>query len=809
MRDLRFALRTLRKSPGYAAVAILTLGLAIGANTATYSVVHGVLLRPLPYANPERLVTIWESSPQFPDMSVSYPDLLDWQKSQRSFEAVAGGRGEAYNLTGAGAPERLEGRQVSANLLSLLGVRPILGRNFTSEEDQGDGTHVAILTYGFWQRRFGGNPGIVGQSITLNGHPFTIVGVLPKPFHMVTHFGAVPAGDVLVPLANIDRDMQRRGNHPGLLAFARLRPGVTIEQARADMASIGRALGEQYPQNKSVLPSIAPLHGDAVRDVRPMLLVLMGAVGFVLLIAAANVANLMLARATTRRREMAIRTALGAGRATLIRQLLVEATVVSLLGGVLGVLLALWGVDVVAHIKSDQLPLVGTIEVDRSVLLFSLSVSIGTGILFGLVPAFMASRTNIHESLKEGDARAGASAGHRRLRSLLVVGEVALALVLLVGAGLSIRTVSQLEHLDLGFRAEHLLAGRTIVPAGHYKDPAQLRAFIERVLLNAKAIPGVTSAAITNGVPLAGGSETSFWVEGRGTATNAEVPFAVYYPISPEYFDTMGIRLIAGRGFTNADDQNGRKVVIVDERIATKFFPGGALGKHFAEDDGKPADEIIGVVQHVVHYGPGEPEPAPYQFYLPYRQISDKSFEGRMRSFSIVLRTSGDAGQAARPLADAVAAADPEQPVYEIKTMAQLVDEALVARRFAMTLLGIFALLAVVLATVGLYAVVAYTVSQRTHEIGIRMALGAQSREVARMVVAQALRLVALGLVLGAGGALALTHLMRKMLFGVSASDPATFAAVAALLATVALVASWLPARRASRVDPMVALRGD
>ena len=809
MRDLRFALRTLRKSPGYAAVAILTLGLAIGANTATYSVVHGVLLRQLPYANPERLVTIWESSPQFPDMSVSYPDLLDWQKSQRSFDDIAGARTQAYNLTGVGAPERLEGRQVSASFLPMLGVRPILGRNFTAEEDRGDGAHVALLTWGFWQRRFGGNPGIVGQSMTLNGHPFTVVGVMPRQFYMVTHFGPVPAGDVYVPLANIDKDMQRRGNHPGLLGFAKLKPGVTLEQARADLESMGRALGEQYRQNQSVLPSVASLHGDAVRDVRPMLLVLMGAVGFVLLIAAANVANLMLARATTRRREMAIRTALGAGRWALIRQLLIEATVISVIGGVLGVLLALWGVDVVAQIKSDQLPLVGTIAVDHSVLLFSLGVSVGTGILFGLVPAFMTSRTSVSESLKEGDARAGASASHRRLRSMLVVGEVALALVLLVGAGLSMRTVGQLAHMDLGFRPDHLLLGSVSVPAGHYKDPAQLRAFVERVLQNAKAIPGVTSAAISAGAPLAGGAETSFWVEGRGEPKNEEVPFAVYYPTSPEYLDTMGIRLIAGRAFNNDDDVEGRRVTIIDERIAQKFFPGGAIGKHFADDHGKPTDEIVGVVQHVVHYGPGENEPAPFQFYYPYRQISDQHFEMGMRSFGVVLRTSGDPRRLAKPLADAVAAADPEQPVHDVKTMAQYVDEALVARRFAMTLLGVFALIAVLLATVGLYAVVAYTVSQRTHEIGIRMALGAQSREVAGMVISQALRLVIVGLCLGVSGSLALTHLMRKMLYGVSASDPATFAGVAALLAAVALAASWLPARRASRVDPMIALRGD
>ena len=809
MRDLRFALRTLRKSPGYAAVAILTLALAIGANTATYSVVHGVLLRQLPFANPERLVTLWESSPQFPDMSVSYPDLLDWQKSQRSFEAIAGGRMQEYNLTGAGAPERLDGRQISASFLPIFGVRPILGRNFTPEEDQGDGAPVALLTHGFWQRRYGGNPGIVGQTATLNGHPFTIIGVLPKSFAMVSHFGPVPAGDVYVPLANIDKDMQRRGNHPGLLGFAKLRPGVTIEQARADMESIGRALAEQYRQNGSVLPSIAPLHGDAVRDVRPMLLVLMGAVGFVLLIAAANVANLMLARATTRRREMAIRTALGAGRWTLIRQLLIEATVVSLIGGALGVLIALWGVDVVAHIKSDQLPLVGTIEVDRSVLLFSLGVSVGTGIVFGMVPALLASRTSVHESLKEGDARAGASASHRRLRSMLVVGEVALALVLLVGAGLSMRTVGQLAHMDLGFRPDHLLLGSISVPAGHYKDQAELRSFVERVLQNAKAIPGVTSASIATGAPLAGGAETSFWVEGRGEPKNEEVPFAVVYATSPEYLDTMGIRLVAGRAFTNDDDVNGRNVAIVDERIAQKYFPQGAIGKHFADDHGKPTDEIIGVVQHVVHYGPGENEPAPYQFYFPYRQIPDPKFEMGMRSFGVVLRTSIDPNVVAKPLADAVTAADPEQPVHDVKTMAQYVDEALVARKFAMTLLGIFALIAVLLATVGLYAVVAYTVSQRTHEIGIRMALGAQSREVAGMVIGQALRLVVIGLGLGVGGSLALTHLMRKMLYGVSASDPATFAGVAALLASVALAASWLPARRASRVDPMIALRGD
>jgi putative ABC transport system permease protein len=809
MRDLRFALRTLRKSPGYAAIAIVTLGLAIGANTAIYSVVHGVLLRQLPYRDPARLVTIWESSPAFPDMSVCYLDLLDWRKSQRSFEDIAGARNETYNLIGAGAPEQLEGRQISASLLSVLGVRPVLGRGFLPEEDTGNGTHVALLSYGFWQRRFGSDPGIVGQSINMNGHPFTVVGVLPKSFYPVSHFGAVPAGDVYVPLALIDQAQRRRGNHPGLLGVGKLKPGVTIEQARADLEAIGRALGAEHKQNQGVLPALAVMHDDAVRDVRPMLLVLMGAVGFVLLIAAANVAHLMLARATTRRREMAIRTALGAGRGALIRQLLTEATLVALLGGLCGVLLALWGVDVLTRVNEQRLFLVGRIEVDRNVLLFSLAVSLATGILFGLVPAFGAARTRVHEALKEGDARTGASAGHRRVRSILVIGEVAMALVLLVGAGLSLRTFAELGKVDLGFRADHVLCAQVTAPAGHFKDAASLRAFLERTLANAKALPGVEQAALATGAPIAGSSETSFWVEGHGHADPVDVPFAVYFGASPELFDTLGLQVVAGRRFDDSDRGGAHDVVLIDERAAQRFFPEGAVGKHLASDAGKPGDEIIGVVRHMVHYGPGEPEPAPFQLYWPWRQVKDEHLEAVMRSFCILLRTRGNPETLIRPLAGAVAAADPELPIHDAKTMQRYVDESLLARRFAMTLLSLFALLAVVLASVGLYAVVAYSVSQRTHEIGVRMALGAQPGAVRQMVVRQALTMVAAGIGCGGAGALALTHFMRKLLYGVSASDPLTFAAVAVVLALTALAASWLPARRASRVDPMVALRGD
>jgi predicted permease len=806
-RDLRFALRVLWKSPAYAAVSVLTLALAIGVNTAIFSVVNGVLLRDLPYREPDRLVTIWEKAPQFPEMSISYLDFLDWVKGQRSFEALGALRGESYNLTGAGRPERLQVRMVSASFFPLLGVTPQLGRAFLPEEDRGQGTPVALLTHAFWQRHFAGDPGVVGRTFTLDGRPFTVVGVLPRSLRPVSRWGSFPLGDVYVPLALIPERLRLRGNHPGIFGVGRLAPGVTFEQARTDLEGIGRALGAQYDSNRSVLPALAPMHLDMVERVKPTLLVLMAAVVFVLLIAVANVANLMLARGTTRRKEMAVRAALGAGRWQIARQLLIESTITAVVGGAAGVLLALWGVDVLSSARPDSLPLVADIRIDRSVLAFSLVVSVGTGILFGMAPALQAARASLHDALKDGN-RTTAGRGHRRLRGSLVVTEVALALVLLVGAGLLLRTVVSLQSVDLGFRPDGLLTAGLSLPPGKYDDVARLRAFLGRVSDNVRAIPGVKAASVSAGLPLAGASETSFWIEGRPRPAASEIPFAVYYPVSVGYREAMGITLVAGRWFTEADGPTVARVGIIDDVLARRFFPQGALGKRLTNVNGENPIEIVGVVKHVVHYGVGEREAAPYQLHFPYLQIPEQVFARTLSNVAVVVRAEELAPDALRAgLTSAVANADPDQPIYDVRTMGSYVHESLAGRRFTLFLLGLFAALALVLAATGLYAVMAYTVSQRTPEIGVRMALGAQSGDVQRMMVGQGIRLAGIGLLLGLALGLAVTRAMRGMIVGVAPTDPLTFGAVAGLLAMVALLASWLPARRATRIDPMIALR--
>jgi putative ABC transport system permease protein len=806
LRDLRFAARMLAKSPGYTAVAVLTLALGIGANTAIFSTVHAVLLRPLPYEDPEKLMFLWETTPDFPEMSVSYANFADYDRDQKAFTDLAMFRADSFNLTGAGGePERLAVRMVSPELMPLIGVKPMLGRNFTAEENVTGGPRTAILSYGLWQRRFGGDPEILGKPITLSGDVHTVIGVMAEDFRFFR------PKDLFVPIGLYSNQagFQSRGNHPGIYMIGRLKPGVTPAQANADLTRVGAGIAAQFPKDygKNTHPAAKPLREALVDDLRGHLLLLFGAVAFVLLIAAANVANLMLARALTRSREMAIRASLGSGRLRLIRQLLVESALLSLLGAGLGLVLALWGVDFLASMRPQAIETLGPIAIDGTVLAYTVGIALATGLLFGLVPAVIASKQDLSQVLKEGDHRATAGAGRLRVRNLLVVGEVALALVLLVGAGLAIRGFSRLEGIDPGFVPENLLTMKLSLPP-KYDTADKILAFYRELERRIEALPGVESAATSAGIPFAGASETSFRINDEQTAID-NARFAVYYPVSTGYLEALKTRLLAGRTFNAEDTRTSRKVAIVDRKIA-ELFPGGAVGQRIRFDsDEVPPFEIIGVVEHVAHYGLEGKQPAPYQMYMLYEQIDDKLIASYFRDVDVIVRTQGPPLGLAKAVRAQVSAMDAEQPIYEQTTLEKLIHDSIAERRFTMALLGVFAALALLLAAVGLYAVMSHSVTQRTHEIGVRMALGAQPGEVVSMVLRHGLRLVLVGLVVGLGGALAVTRLLQSQLSGVSPTDPGTFAGVLLVLVAVGLLATYIPARRATRVDPMIALRNE
>ena len=804
--DLRLALRMLRRAPGYALLVVVTLGLAMGAATTIFSVVDGVMLRPLGYREPDRLVSIWEKHPQFPEMSVSYLDFLDWRTSQRSFEGLAAFQLQGLSLSGVERPERLEGRTITANLLPLLGVSPQLGRTFTAEEDLAGAPRVAMISDGLWKRRFGGDPAVLGRPITLSGKPHTIVGVLPPSFRFPFRF-PVPSGDVYVSFARVAENPPERGNHSGF-ALGRLRPGVTFEQARAELEAIGRELGEKYEGNRNVLPALAPLHADVVREHRTILLVLLGAVCFVLLIAIANVANLALARSATRRKEVAVRAALGAGRWRIVRGLLLESLLLSIAGAAVGLLLASWGVDTLRSARAESFPATAMIRLDWRVAAFAATAALVAGVLCALAPALASTRTDIADALRKADARGGGGVAHNRLRGILVVGEVALALVLLTGAGLSIHTVVRILRADPGFRPEGVLTARVFAPPDKYPGGPEVRGFMRRVEERIAAIPGVDSVAMSSGLPLKGSSETAFRLDGVEPVKDTELPFAVYYVTTAGYARTTGLSLLAGRWFDASDSEKGTHVAVIDDVMANRFFPkGDAIGHHIVNYE--PPLEIVGVVRHVAHYGFGVPELAPHQMYYASQQLGDDDFVALMRGVDVTIRSHLAPDAIARAVEAAVAAVDPELPVYDVKPMTTLVEEANRDRRFVMALLVGFAALALLLATLGLYAVLAYLVAQRTHEIGVRMALGARASEVRRMVLGQGMRLAGVGIALGLVGALALGQLMAGMLYQVQPRDPSTLALVSLLLILTAALASYLPSRRATRVDPMIALRSE
>jgi putative ABC transport system permease protein len=801
-QDIRFGFRMLRKRPGFTVVAMLALALGTGANTAIFSVVNGVLLRPLPFQDPDRLVRLSEWSQQVPTMSISYPNFKDWREQNRVFDGIAATQFGSYNLTGEGEAERLQGRNVSWNFFDVLGVRPALGRAFRADEDRAGAPRVCVISDGLWRRRFGADAKVVDRAITLNGESYTVVGVLPAGFSL----GTTTAVFVPIGLQEASQGMSARGSHPGIYAIARMKQGVTFAQAEAGMKSVVARLADAYSKdNAGSGVALTPLREFFVGNIRMSLLVLLGAVGFVLLIACANVANLMLARAASRHREIAVRTALGASRIRVIRQLLTESVILGVAGGTVGLLLAFWGVDVLRRASLGIIPTTADIGLDPTVLVFTLGISLVTSVLFGLAPALQASKPELSEALKEGGRSGAEGSARNRVRSLLVIAEVALSLMLLVGAGLLIRSFMNLRQTDTGFDARHLLTMTLSYPVGP-EEGGKAYTFFRAVEERVQALPGVKAAALSNGVPMLGAASESM-VQIEGAAEDQKLLAVLYLP-THGFLKAMGIRLMRGRFFDERDTRAAPLVAVIDEEFARLYFPGvDPVGKYLAGNPEIPHAEIVGVVAHVKNYGLESPGPVQAQLYRPRDQIPDRFQSMFADRVTVVVRTSGDAAAMAPAVRRAIQEVDPNQPVYNVFTMEQVLSGAVAPRRLSMLLLSLFAAVALVLAAVGIYGVMSYAVAQRTHEFGVRMALGAEGGDVLRMVVRQGMRLTLLGVGAGLACALALTRVMSSLVYGVTATDPVTYGGVALLLAGVALVACLVPAIRATKVDPMVALR--
>ncbi|MGI8995218.1 MAG: ABC transporter permease [Pyrinomonadaceae bacterium] len=801
-QDLRFAVRMLGKRPGFTVAAIIALALGIGANTAIFSVVNSVLLRPLGYKEPERLVTISHSYPKLDLVApVSAPGYVDYRNQTSVFEETAASSNANYNLTDGSDPERVQGRIVTANFFPLLGIAPTLGRTFLAEEDKPGASRVVVLSYGLWQRRFGGDPQIVNRTIRLNNESYTVVGVMPAEFRFGRDELWTPIAFTPEQLAN-----DRRGNEY-LGAMARLKPGVTIEQAQTEIDFIARRIAEAnpdaYPADSGWGVKLKSLNEEIVGDVRPALFVLLGAVGFLLLIACSNVANLMLARAAARGREIAIRTALGASRLRLVRQLLTESLLLAFVGGVAGLLLAVWGVELLVALEPADVPRAREIGIDARVLLFTIGLSLLTGILFGLLPALQASKPGLTGTLKEGGRGSAVGGGIRSARSLLVITQIAVALVLLVGAGLMVRSFSRLLDVNPGFRTENVLTMQVALPATKYREPQQRRAFFQELVERIKALPGTESVGAVSHLPLGGGvTSFTFGIEGRPAPPGVMNPHTDGRVATPDYLPTMQIPLLRGRHFTERDNADARQVAIIDETLARVYFPGeDPVGKRvtFEGTDENPIwREIVGVVGAIRHRGLDAELKA--QLYYPHAQST-------AAGLSVVVRAANDPASLTSAVRGAVRAVDKDQPVYGVRTMDEVLNNSVAQKRFSMFLLAIFASVALVLAAVGIYGVMAYTVSARTNEMGIRIALGARSIDILRLVVGQGMILALAGVGVGLVAALVVTRVMSSLLYGISATDPLTFAAIALLLTGVALLACYVPARRATKVDPMVALR--
>ncbi|MGE5648455.1 MAG: ABC transporter permease [Acidobacteriota bacterium] len=792
--DIRYAVRTLRKNPGFTLVALLALALGIGANTAIFSVVNAVLLRPLPYKDPGRIVVLWENNVRegWSRSPVSGATFSDWKQQATLFEDMSLHEPGTGTLTGLGEPEQIPGMRVTTNFFTMLGAKAQIGRLFSPAEASGGRQNVLVITDGFWRRRMGADPNITGKTYMVDGLAYTVIGVLARDFWFPTPEEAfVPWPDQ--ELRGMPRDERRLG------VFARLKPGVTVEQARAEMDGIARRISESHAGMRDWRVTVEPLGNVLVESIRPALLVLLGAVAFVLLIACTNVANLLLARGSGRLKEVAIRTAVGASRARLVRQFLTESVLLGLAGGALGLLFAVWGMRALAALLPEAVSM-PELGFDRWVLLFTAAVSVGTGVLFGLAPAFAVTRAGASLALKEG-GRSSSASGHQRLRGALVVAEVALALVLLTGAGLMIRSFWQLQRVNPGFRPSHVLALEMELPTDskYRKDEERPRVF-QRFLQAVQALPGVRVAALTSIVPLTGYEDkAAFSIEGRSAIAAGQRMEADYRVISPDYFRAMSIPLLRGRHFGDLDTREAPCVAIVDQALARPYFPNeDPVGHRLTFEQFHATCEIVGVAGQVRHGGLNK-QPRP-TVYFPY-------LIGSERRMSLVVRTASDPRNFVNAIKRSVWSVDAGQPVYNIKTMDELVAGSASSSRFTLALLSAFALLALALAAIGIYGVMSYTVNRQKHDVGIRIALGAGPGDVLKLVVGGAMRTALVGIALGLAGALALTRVLSSLLYGVNATDPATFAVVAVGLAAVALMASYIPARRATRVEPIEALR--
>lgn len=803
LKDIRYGLRMLRKSPSFTFFAVAVLALGIAANSAIFSIADAVLIRALPYRDSNRLVMVWEDSSAygFPKDTPAAGNFYDWKSRNQVFEDVAAlPYGGSFNLTGEGIPEELSGKRVTANIFSVLGVRPALGRDFRPEDDVPGAPHVAILSHGLWVRRFGADPQIVGKQISLNYEKCTIIGVMSRGVQFPDR-----ETELWVPARFTKEQLANHGNH-FLQVVARLKPGVSLKTANANLATIAKQLEREHPDSNAKVGTFAvPLREELAGDVRPAILMLVGAVCFVLLIACANVANLLLSRATGRRRELAMRLALGATRSRVIQQMLTESILLSLFAGAAGLLLSIWGTQFLAALIPNGIAPVTGAGVDSRVLLFTLIVSLATGILFGVIPASRVSQFHLAFSLKQGGGQSGVGSGGHRLRDVLVICEVALAIVLLAGAALMIRSLQNLYHLDPGFRADHVLVMRTPLPRQKYEAFAPRVAFYDQVLAKVEALPGVIAAGYTTWVPLTNsGGATGITIEGKPEPAPGNVLIPNTRIISRDYIRALRMRLVEGRLFESHDAAGTLSVALVNQTMAKNYWPGeNPIDKKFkvgGYNEKSPWITVIGIVGDV--HQAGLDVAARPEMYLPYQQ-QDFGFEPEY----LAVRTSGDPMAIAEIVRQQIWSVDKEQPVAGVMPLEDLVDENLASRRMQASLLSGFAGLALLLVTLGIYAVLSFAVTQRTQEIGVRVALGAQPRDVLRMIFSQGFKLFLIGAAIGLAAALALSRALQHLLFGVSAYDPASFAGVTILLAAVALLACYVPARRATRVDPLIALR--
>lgn len=807
-QDMRYGLRQLLKNPGFTAVAVLTLALGIGANAALFSVVNGVLLNPLPYPQAEQLVRLHQSKPNFDRGAIPYPNFLDWQKGNETFSAMAIGRGYGFNLTGTGEAERISAQLVSDDFFSVLGVKPLLGRTFIAGEDEINTNPVVVISAGFWQRKFAGASDALGRTLALDDKSYTIIGILPAGFNLFSR-----EVELYVPIEQWGNPaLKNRGAALSLHGIGRLKPGVTFEQAQADMDRVSANLAATYPDtNRDNKARLVPLKESVIGGAQPVLLVLFGAVGFVLLIACVNVGNLLLARSTGRTREFAVRAALGASRSRLLRQLLTESLLLSSLGGVMGLLIAGWGTGIALRMLPTTLPRATEVGLDGRVLLFTLAISLLTGVLAGLAPMLKSSQWQVAETLKEGGR--GASAGRTRAQGIFVAVEMALAVVLLIGAGLMIRSLNALWQVDPGFRPENILTfGMSLPPAMKQATPDAIRANLREVNEHLSTMPGIKGASFSWGAsPLQDEDDLFFWLEGQPKPeSQSTMNMSLIYRVEPGYLATMGIPLKQGRFFNDQDDEKSTAVAVIDEVFAHKYFGAESpIGKRLYMDGDDEPVQIIGVVGHVHQWsiGANDDESLQAQLYTSFRQLGNGAMARLASGVTVLMRSEKESPALFDTIRQSLQSRNSQYIAFRPQTMKEAIGESLASQQFLMILLDIFAAIALLLASIGLYGVISYLVGQRTQELGIRLALGAQRGQVLQLILGHGLKMAIGGVILGLAAAFALTRLLENMLYGVSATDPLTFTAIALLLTLVALLACLIPAWRATRVDPLVALR--